>query len=174
MMTFVVVQGSIMALMTAYRHAKNDRFVRECVMYFLSILQGYILLIVFLPNMYAFKSLTISCIILVCIPMVKLCWKFIICSILKFHFDAFTWDHVLPTVSIVSAFIIEALFKDSQSLFGPIISCMIVLLSYTVLLLHTSAWAYGTVNQMARHLGINVFTITRKSYEQVLQHDNPQ
>lgn len=51
-----------------------------------------------LPFIHAYTVMPIICLTLLSCPLIKLCWKFIICSVLKFHFNAFTWDHVLPVV----------------------------------------------------------------------------
>lgn len=85
---------------------------------------------------------------------------------LKFHFNAFTWDHLVPAVGVIISFMIEK-FYSSHEAFSKIISFMIIMICCITSFIHISGFAIGTVNQIAAHLDINVFTIKPKLYDKV-------
>lgn len=159
----VMLNGTIIAFTTALKAAKKDGVVKNCIMYFLSIKQGYVLLLFILPYTYCFKYAPITSIITVCCPMVKICWKLIISSVLKFHFNPFTWDHVLPTVGWLLVLVTEQ--------FSVLVAVLIMYATFMISFTHLLAFAYGTVNQIANCLDINVFTIKPKPYDNLEKND---
>lgn len=102
-----LANGSILTFVTAYKAAHRDGNVKECILYFVSLLQSYLCLIVILPYSSTFHYVPLTCIIMVLCPLVKMCWKLIISSVLKFHFNPFTWDHILPTLACLMVLCIE-------------------------------------------------------------------
>lgn len=155
-----LANGTILTLVTAYRAANQDGNVKECILYFISLLQSYLCLLVILPYSGTYHYVPLTCIIMVLCPLVKMCWKLIISSVLKFHFNPFTWDHILPTLACCMVLCIE---KISLTL-----SVLVVYAGFMISLSHLLAFAYGTVNQIAEHLNISVFTIKQKPYENLM------
>lgn len=146
--------------MTAYKAASASGHTKQWVLYFLSILQGYVCLLFVLPNIDAYQVITIPAILMICIPMVKLCWKFIISSVLKFHFNAFTWDHLFPNVACVALLLLQ---NHIHWFLAP----LSILITFTISAVHLVFFANGTINQIAHYLRINVFTIKPKPYTEL-------
>jgi hypothetical protein len=76
---------------------------------------------------------------------------------LKFHFNAFTWDHVFPTVACIFAKLLE-----SYSKVAPL---LILMTAFIISVAHLSIFAYTVINQIATHLQIKVFRIKNKQSE---------
>ena len=151
---FILINGTIVTFKTAYDAAKEEGEVKRCLMYFFSIMQFYVCLLFILPFTKVYQNLPITCIFVVSAPVIKLCWKFIITSVLKFHFNPFTWDHVIGSIACLFAVLVEDIHYE--------ITVFVMLCAFVVTLYLMCNFAYTTVLQIAEYLKINIFTITEK------------
>mmetsp|Transcript_20009 Transcript_20009/g.17679 ORF Transcript_20009/g.17679 Transcript_20009/m.17679 type:complete len:163 (+) Transcript_20009:385-873(+) len=68
----VLINGTLVTFITAYKAAKADDVTKQCLYYFASISQSYICLLCIIPFTEVYKNLPITCIIVICSPMIKL------------------------------------------------------------------------------------------------------
>ena len=108
-----------------------------------------------------FSAYPVPCLLLFYCAMIKIWWKFIITSVLKFHFNIYTWDQLLPIIGTLGIFAIEKVIDSNKGL-SSTLSILILLITVVASVVHLSLFAYGTVYQIAAHLKINVFTIKPK------------
>ena len=88
-------------------------------------------------------------------PMVSFCWKYIISSVMKFNFNPLTWNSLLPLFALAACIGLECAGMSE-------IAEKLYLGAAILVWLYNLHFALFTVNQIANHLGIQVFFIKDK------------
>ena len=93
---FSIVNGIVVTFLTAYRAISESNDKKFYYRYATYIIIIFAITIFFIPNLRSFNSHPILSTTIIFCALVQICWKFIITSILKFHFNIYTWDQLLP------------------------------------------------------------------------------
>lgn len=140
-----------MALKTGYEAAKNSEETSDFKKYLIIILVNYICILVVLPFTKVYYIIPLTCIFVISLSFIKLCWKLIITSILKFHFNPFQYDHLISIIACFTSFFIQ--FWNHE------LTIFIMIVAFVLSFVNVFKFAETTVVQIADHLKINVFVI---------------
>ena len=158
-MTFSTV---VLTFYTSLSKCDNSNDRSYCFQYMAYLILIFSLVLVILPTHKIFELHPVPWMIIFFCPLIKVWWKFIITSILKFHFNIFTWDQMLPVISSVLFLTIDKVLPAEKSNLSVILSQLVLVVITAASVIHLSLFAYGTVNQIAAHLKISVFKIKPK------------
>ena len=165
---FTIFNGIGVTLYTAYKAIGDSNDKKYFFRYVSYIMIIFIITVCLIPFLSSFGSNPILWMTVIFCSLIKLCWKFIITSILKFHFNVYTWDQIVPLIGFPLCFIVERYVSENDNLTSALSSLFVNIMGYT-LIVHILLFAYGTVYQIAGHLKINVFTITPNYNKVTLQ-----
>lgn len=161
---FSILNGIAVTFYTAYKAIGDSNDKKYFYRYTAYIILNFVITIFIIPSLRTFSYHPILCVTVIFCAFIQICWKFIITSILKFHFNIYTWDQLLP-LGFILCFIAERYLSENDNL-TTAISTLFVEIMFTLSTIHLLIFAYGTVYQIADHLKIYVLTI-KPNYNKV-------
>jgi phosphatidylglycerophosphate synthase len=154
-MSFIsLIGGTILTAITGYQAAKISEETSQFFKYFITVMSSYVCMLVILPFTKVFYLIPVTCIFVVGFSLIKICWKFIIAGTMKFHFNPFTYDHLISVVACFLSFFLQ--FWNHE------LTVFIMIVAFLLSLISVIRFAETTVVQIADHLKIKVFSISPK------------